>query len=131
MIVKRLEDILNTKDHVKGDAFESRRILLARDGLGYSFHDTICRQGTEQVLEYKNHIEANYCIAGEGEVENVATGEVHPLSPGTLYLLDKNDRHIIRATKSDLRFICIFTPALSGQEIHDEDGSYSLPGEPE
>ena len=130
MIVKTLTDILNTSDHVKGDAFESRRILLARDNLGYSFHDTICKKGSEQVLEYKNHIEANYCIEGEGEVENVATGEVHPLAPGTLYLLDQNDRHIIRATKSDLRFICIFTPALSGQEIHDKDGSYRLPKEP-
>lgn len=129
MIVKTLNDILNTRDHVKGAAFESRRILLARDGLGYSFHDTICKKGSEQVLEYKNHIEANYCIAGEGEVENVATGEVHPLAPGTLYVLDKHDRHIIRATKSDLRFICIFTPALTGHETHDKDGSYTLPPE--
>lgn len=127
MIVKTLADILDTPAHIKGAAFESRRLLLADDGLGYSLHDTICKHGTEQHLEYKNHIEANYCIAGEGEVENVATGEIHPLKPGALYVLDKHDRHIIRATKSDLRFICIFTPALTGQEIHDEDGSYSLP----
>ncbi len=126
MIVKTLSDILGSAAHIKGDAFESRRLLLAKDRLGYSLHDTICKQGTTQHLEYKNHIEANYCIEGEGEVENVATGEVHPLAPGTLYVLDRHDRHIIRATKSDLRFICIFTPALSGQETHDEDGSYNL-----
>lgn len=127
MIVKALTDILNTSAHIKGDSFESRRLLLAQDNLGYSLHDTTCKRGTEQHLEYKNHIEANYCIEGEGEVENVATGEIHLLTPGTLYVLDKNDRHIIRATKSDLRFICIFTPALTGHEKHDADGSYAAP----
>ncbi len=127
MIVKTLDQILNTRDHVTGDAFDSRRLLLAKDGLGYSLHDTICKKGSHQRLHYKNHIEANYCIAGEGEVENVATGQVYPVSPGTIYVLDRNDAHIVRATKSDLRFVCIFTPALSGHETHDEDGSYSAP----
>ena len=125
MIVKTLSATLGTRDHVIGDAFESRRILLARDGLGYSFHDTVVKKGSTQRLEYKNHIEANYCIEGEGEVEEVATGQTWPLVPGTMYVLDKHDAHIIRATKSDLRFICIFTPALSGEETHDADGSYA------
>lgn len=125
MIVKSLTDILDTPAHVKGDAFESRRILLAADGLGYSLHDTICKQGSEQYLHYKNHVEANYCIEGEGEVENVATGEVHPIRPGMIYVLDKHEAHILRATKSDLRFVCIFTPALTGQEKHAADGSYA------
>lgn len=126
MLVKYLEDILNGPDHIKGKAFESRRILLARDQVGYSLHDTVVKAGSTQRLEYKNHIEANYCIAGTGEVEDEETGEVWPLSPGAMYLLDQHDVHIIRAT-TDLRFICIFTPALTGQEIHDADGSYALP----
>ena len=127
MFVKTLSDILGTEDHAKGDAFESRRLLLARDGLGYSFHDTVAKAGTRQELEYRHHVEANYCIEGEGEVEEVATGRVWPLSPGTMYVLDRHDAHIVRATKSDLRFICIFTPALTGREIHDADGSYAPP----
>lgn len=124
MFVKTLADILDTADHARGDAFESRRLLLARDGLGYSFHDTVAKAGTRQELEYKHHIEANYCIEGEGEVEEASTGRRWPLRPGTLYVLDKNDRHIIHA-HTDLRFICIFTPALSGDERHDEEGSYA------
>lgn len=128
MFVKTLQETLNTDAHVTGVAFESRRILLAGDGLGYSFHDTLIKHGSTQVLEYKNHIEANYCIEGEGEVEEVATGRVWPLKPGTMYVLDRHDRHIIRATKSDLRFVCIFTPALTGQETHDKDGSYNAVG---
>ncbi len=127
MFVKTLSETLNTAAHVTGDAFESRRILLAADGLGYSFHDTVVKKGSTQRLEYKNHVEANYCIAGEGEVEEVATGRTWPLRPGTMYVLDKHDAHIIRATHSDLRLICIFTPALSGTETHDSDGSYAAP----
>ena len=127
MIVKTLASILGTEAHIKGDSFESRRLLLAGDGVGYSLHDTVVRQGSVQHMQYKNHIESNYCIEGEGEVEDVATGEKHALSPGSLYVLDKHDVHIVRALKGDLRFICIFTPALTGHETHDADGSYAAP----
>jgi len=123
MIVRSLESILNTDAHVKGEAFESRRILLAADDLGYSLHDTICKAGSAQALHYRNHIETNYVIEGHGEVENVATGEVFPLGPGTVYVLDKHEAHILRA-RTDLRIICVFTPALTGRETHDASGSY-------
>ena len=126
MIVKTLEETLTTPDHVVGDGFESRRILLARDGLGYSFHDTLVKAGSTQRLEYKNHVEANYCIEGDGEVEEVATGKTWPLRPGTMYVLDRHDAHVIRA-RTDLRLLCVFTPALAGTETHDKDGSYSTP----
>lgn len=126
MIVRTLASILETPAHVRGEAFESRRILLAADGLGYSLHDTLCRAGSEQHLEYKNHIETNYVFEGIGEVEEVATGKVFPLSPGTVYVLDRHDPHILRA-RTDLRIVCIFTPALTGRETHDADGSYGLP----
>ncbi|MEZ5715792.1 MAG: ectoine synthase [Paracoccaceae bacterium] len=128
MIVKQLDDILGTPAHVTGADFESRRMLLAGDGLGYSLHDTVVAPGSVQVLEYKHHVEANYCIAGAGEVENVATGEVFALRPGSLYVLDGHERHIIRAGGDGVRFVCIFTPALSGGEVHDADGSYGAAG---
>ncbi len=123
MIVRTLESVLNTAAHVKGDAFESRRILLAADGLGYSLHDTICAAGSEQRLEYKNHVETNYVIEGQGSVEAIATGEVFPLGPGTVYVLDQHEAHLLRAA-TDMRIICVFTPALTGQEKHDAAGSY-------
>ena len=129
MLVKTLTQILNTPDHVVGDSFESRRLLLARDGLGYSLHDTICKAGTVQHLHYKNHIESNYIIEGRGSVTNVATGETHPLSPGSLYVLDQHDAHILRA-ETDMRIVCLFTPALTGQEKHDKDGSYAAAPQP-
>lgn len=127
MIVRTLQEITGTDRHVTGDAFESRRILLAEDGVGYSLHDTLVREGTEQRLEYRNHVESNYCFAGEGEVENLMTGEVFPIRPGTIYVLDNHEPHLLRATRGDLRFVCVFTPALTGREVHDADGSYGLP----
>jgi L-ectoine synthase len=123
MIVKGLGSVIGTDDHLVGDDFESRRILLARDGLGYSLHDTVVEAGSELHLHYKNHIEANYVIEGEGAVENVETGEVHDLSPGTVYVLDNNEAHVLRA-RTRMRIVCVFTPALSGREKHDADGSY-------
>lgn len=125
MIVKSLTDVIGSQDHATGDGWESRRLLLARDGLGYSLHDTVVIEGQALDLEYKNHVETNYCIAGEGTVKNVDTGETFPLSAGTVYVLDKHERHVLSAIKGDLRLVCVFTPALSGEETHDADGGYA------
>lgn len=129
MIVMRLEDVIGSERHVVGEGWESRRLILKSDRMGYSVHDTVLKEGTEQVLEYKHHLEANYCISGEGEVIDVATGALHVIRPGTLYALDRHDRHILRATKGDLRLVCVFNPALTGRETHDEEGGYTLPDE--
>ena len=128
MIVKHLKDILGTKAHATGEGWESRRILLAADGLGYSLHDTLVSEGATLELEYKNHIETNYCIEGEGEVEEVSTGRVWPLAAGSVYVLNAHERHVLRALKGDLRLVCVFTPALTGEEVHDESGSYAAEG---
>ena len=54
-----------------------------------------------------------------------ATGEVHEIRPGTIYLLNDHDRHVLRV-EEDLRVICTFNPPVTGQEVHDEDGAYPL-----
>ncbi len=77
-------------------------------------------------MHYKHHLEINYCIAGEGEVVDVETAQTHPIRPGTVYALDRHDRHILRALRGDLRLVCVFTPALAGTETHREDGSYAI-----
>lgn len=125
MIVRTLDEILDGPRHVRGEGWQSRRILLRSDGMGFSLHDTVVAEGTEQRLEYKHHLEANYCISGEGEVVDLRTGITYPLRPGTLYALDKNDAHIIRATRGDLRVVCVFNPPLTGDETHRADGSYA------
>ena len=126
MIVRSLNDLLGTDRDVKGSVWASRRFLLAKDGVGFTMTETITKAGSEQVLWYKHHIEANYVVEGEGEVEIIATGEVFPLKPGTIYVLDKHEKHRLKSFTS-LRLVCVFSPALTGRETHDKDGSYSAP----
>jgi L-ectoine synthase len=127
MIVRTLDQVIGSTRDVHGNGWRSRRLLTKTDAMGFSFHDTVLSEGSEQELEYKHHLEANYCISGEGEVVDVVSGKAYPIRPGTLYALDKNDRHILRATKGELRLICIFYPALIGTEVHQPDGSYAAP----
>ncbi|WP_156291680.1 ectoine synthase [Oceanobacillus salinisoli] len=125
MIVKSLDDIIGTEDETKGETWESRRFILKKDGVGFSLNDTIIKAGTESYFWYKNHIEAVYCIEGEGEIEKVETGEVWPIKAGTMYLLDENDKHKLRAT-TQMRMVCVFNPPLVGTETHNEEGYYPL-----
>ncbi len=126
MIVTRLADLLGTERDVRGDVWASRRFLLAEDGAGFTLTETTVEAGAVQVLWYKHHVEANYVIEGEGEVENLATGEVHALAPGTMYTLDQHERHRMTAF-TGMRIVCVFLPALTGRETHDADGSYNPP----
>ncbi|MFH9015693.1 ectoine synthase [Streptomyces sp. NPDC017943] len=101
----------------------SRRFLTESDGLGYTVTDTIVRAGTKSRLEYRRHLEACYCISGSGEVVDMA-GTSHPITPGTLYALDQHDAHwLIAGPHEDLRLVCMFTPALRGDERHNLDSS--------
>lgn len=127
MLVRQLKEIVDTDQEVDGGNWVSRRLLLARDGMGYSMHDTVIRAGTETHIHYQNHLETVYCIAGEGEVETVADRRVWPIEEGTMYALDKHDEHYLRANKGvDMRMVCVFNPPLTGREVHDESGVYPL-----
>ncbi len=125
MIVKSLEEINGTEDDVQAKTWYSRRFLLRRDGVGFSMHDTVMKAGTETFMWYANHIEAVYCIDGEGELEEHATGKKYTIKPGVLYCLNKHDKHTMRP-RTDLRLICVFNPPLTGREVHDERGVYPL-----
>ncbi len=122
MIVKTLEDVVGTKGESHGDKWHSMRLLHAEDGMGVTLTDSILETGFEMVLQQKNHLEACYCLEGEGTVEELDTGTLHRIRAGTLYAMNGHDRHRIRATRR-MRLICTFFPALTGDEKHDADGS--------
>lgn len=124
MIVRNLEELIDTERDVRGPVWSSRRFLLAEDGVGLTLTETTTEAGAEQVLWYKHHVEANYVIEGEGEVENLASGEVFALRPGSVYVLDQHEKHRLKSF-TRMRLVCVFTPALSGRETHDADGAYS------
>ncbi len=129
MIVRTLKEAEAGDRRVTTVTWESTRLLLANDKMGFSFHVTTIFAGTETPIWYKNHLEAVYCIEGEGEIETTADGKIYPIQPGTIYALDKNDKHLLRAT-SELKLACVFNPPINGREVHDADGAYALGAEP-
>jgi L-ectoine synthase len=117
MIIRRIDDITP----VEWGSGTSHRFLTARDGMGYTVTETIVRAGTKSPLEYRNHLEACYCIEGSGSVIE-ADGTEHAIVPGTLYALDRHDPHwLVGAPHEDMRLVCVFTPALNGDEAHNFD----------
>ncbi|MHB8422774.1 MAG: ectoine synthase [Leptospirales bacterium] len=125
MIVRTLEEAEQSERRVVTRTWESTRLLLKSDQMGFSFHITTIYAGTETHICYKNHLEAVYCISGEGEVETLSDGKVHPIRPGTMYALDRHDDHLLRG-KTEMKLACVFNPPLSGKEVHDEHGVYPL-----
>jgi L-ectoine synthase len=120
MIVKTLEDVIGTKGDAHGDKWHSLRLLHEEDGMGVTLTDSILEEGFEMDLWQKNHLEACYCLEGEGTLEELDSGRLHDIKPGTLYAMNKHDRHRLRA-KTRMRLIATFTPPLSGEEVHDAD----------
>lgn len=130
MIVRTLGDLLGGEREVATETWVSRRLLLAADGMGFSLHDTLLYAGTETVMEYRHHVEAVYCISGEGEIQVLPEGPIWQIRPGTMYALNGNERHVVRA-KSELRMVCVFNPPVTGREVHGPDGAYPpAEGEP-
>jgi L-ectoine synthase len=129
MIIRKLKDIRASDRNVKSDGWESARVLLAGDGMGFSFHVTTMYAGSELKMHYKNHLEAVLVLKGTGTIEDLGTGEVHRLKPGMLYALNANDRHIVRP-ETDILTACVFNPPVTGNEVHDESGAYPAEEQP-
>ncbi len=126
MIVRSIEDLKAQGRYAeKPGAWTSSRYLLRDDNVGFTLTQTTVAAGTKQLMEYKNHIEANLIIEGEGTVTDMADGTTFDLAPGVMYTLDQHDRHELLA-HTDLRIVCVFSPALVGTETHDADGSYPV-----
>lgn len=123
MIIRKLKDSRASGRLIESTGWRSNRLILKDDEMGFSFHLTTIFEGAELEMHYRNHFESVFCISGEGTIEDLATGEVHPIEPGTLYALDKHDRHILRGA-TEMLMACVFNPPLTGQEVHDEAGAY-------
>jgi L-ectoine synthase len=127
MIIRTTSDVKDTERdvHAEDGSWESRRLILKKDGFGFSLHESTVHAGREVKVWYKNHLEAVFIFEGVGEIEDVASGKVHPLKPGTLYALYKTDKAVVRA-KTKMVMVSVFNPPVVENETHDEDGSYPL-----
>ncbi|EKF24808.1 cupin domain protein [Mycolicibacterium hassiacum DSM 44199] len=126
MIVRTTEEITGTERDVSGGAWRSKRIILANDGVGFSFHETTIQPGAVCEFHYRYHVEAVWVVEGSGTLTDLETGEQYRLAPGTMYLLDGHERHRVECAEQ-LRMFCVFNPPVTGQEVHDETGSYPPP----
>jgi len=127
MIVRNLKDAReNGRQIVDPDGnWDSTRLLLKEDGMGYSFHITTIYKDADFQMHYQNHYESVYCISGRGEVETLDDGKKYAIEPGTIYNLNKHDKHILRAFE-EMTMACVFNPPLNGKEVHNAEGAYEL-----
>jgi len=127
MIIRHLNEVENTERKVVSPDgnWESARMLLKDDNMGFSFHITTIYKGADFQMHYQNHLESVYCMSGEGEIENLEDGKVHPIKEGSLYILNNNDKHILRAFK-EMKMACVFNPPVTGKEVHNAEGAYEL-----
>ena len=124
MIVRTLEECENSERRVTTETWESTRMLLKDDKMGFSFHITTIYANKETHIHYKNHLESVYCMSGNGSIETLSDGKVYQIRPGTLYILDQHDDHMLRGGSDDMKMACVFNPPISGREVHDKHGVY-------
>ena len=124
MIVRDFNKLKDTDRSVSDAKWNSVRMLLADDGMGFSFHITTLQAGSEHTFHYKHHFESVYCMSGRGSITDLATGQTHEINPGVMYALNLNDKHTLRA-EEELVMACCFNPPVTGNEVHREDGSYA------
>ncbi len=128
MIVKDIKDIIGSERETKapGGQWVSRRMVLASEKMGFSFHETIIYAGTKTHIHYQNHLEAVYCVSGNGKIEDLKSGKTHEIYDGIMYALNEHDEHYLYGGSEDMRLICVFNPPITGREVHDENGVYPL-----
>ncbi|MEJ9079336.1 ectoine synthase [Gordonia malaquae] len=127
MIVRTTAEITGTDREVadpKGN-WVSKRIVLGGDMVGFSFHETTIKAGSINEFHYANHVEAVWLIEGSGTLLDRETGKTYPLGPGSMYLLNGNERHTV-SVDEQMRMLCVFNPPVVGTEVHDENGVYPL-----
>lgn len=123
MKVRTISEIIGTDRDVQFNEGRSLRLILEKDNMGFSFHETRIPKGQKGHWHYKNHLESCYCIQGIGILTNLTTNEKFHITSGTIYILDNHDDHTFESIE-DVILISVFNPPCKGQEVHKSDGSY-------
>ncbi len=123
MIIKKITHC-NKIDDPKGQ-WNSIRMLLKEDGMGFSFHITTIYKDSNIKMHYINHLESVYCISGHGKIIDLKNNKTFKIAPGTLYALNKNDEHILSCDE-EMKLACVFNPPIKGDEVHNKQGAYEI-----
>ena len=124
MIVRTLDEVRGSDRDVTGEGWNSLRLLTRDDAMGFTITYTTLDPGMDLSMQYRNHLEGCVCVSGHARLHDLETGETHEIVPGSLYALDRHDRHRVEVLEPTV-LICVFTPALTGTESHDEHGGYA------
>lgn len=127
MIVRHLQELDEGDRIVRAATWLSRRLVLSRDKTGFSFHDTIVKGGSSTKQWHSEHDESVYCVEGSGKLR--VNGKEWKIEPGTIYIPDQREAHILQAD-TDMRLMCVMSPPLAGSEVQDETGSFPLLAKP-
>jgi L-ectoine synthase len=103
MIVRTRDDLVEGKGKIQSKHWSSERFLHEEDGMGVTLTDAILEAGMDEIFWYKTHLEAVYCLEGEGILEDLTTGR-YTINPGTLYALDQHERHRLKV-KTRMRVV--------------------------
>lgn len=131
MLIRTMQDVeaAGKPVAIAHGAATAVRLLLKRDGAGFSVSEARCPPGTGSDLWYKNHWEANVIRSGTARLEDSVDGRRWDLKPGDMYLVGPTDRHRVTVTSPDLlRVISVFNPPIEGVETHDADNAYPPTG---
>lgn len=125
MLIRHKADLEGTPRALEGEMFSTTRFLLREDGAGLTLTDVSLKGGSSTVFARQHHFEVGYCLEGRATLEEISTREIHDIGPGSLWSAQKGERFRLTVFE-DLRLITIFTPALVGPEVNDENGSFPL-----
>ena len=77
MLVRQLQEAEKTDRKIvdPNGNWDSTRLLLKDDNMGFSFHITTIYEGEDFRMHYQNHLESVYCNSGEGQVEQTEDGQ--------------------------------------------------------
>ncbi len=124
MIVRTIDEIAGTERDVSGEGWRSRRLIRRDDGVEHSVHYTELQRRLRAAPLVQEPLRDESLHRGRGRGRRTSRPARRSRSvPGTMYVLDQHDRHILRA-HTDVTLVCTFWPALTGDEKHDADGSY-------
>ena len=80
MIVRHLNDcVIDRKIEDPNGNWNSVRMLLKDDGMGFSFHITTIYANSSMKMHYMNHLESVYCISGTGIIKDVKINQEYKI----------------------------------------------------
>ncbi|GFE51854.1 L-ectoine synthase [Roseobacter cerasinus] len=115
MIIQNLHDLRGSQRYTSRPNWDSTRLIVADDQMGFSLHVTRIFPGETGLTEYPEHVEAAYCLSGRATLIYDDGATRTEIAPGVVYALNQHDPHRM-VVHEELNLVCVFNPPLAGSE---------------